>query len=738
MKTILKFLLILCLTYNASAQKAGYISGKVLEIDSHGHIEPLEFVNVYYVDSQEGLITGSDGSFSIRNPLPEDGDKLVFSYMGYKQDTIIVKKEMPEIELVMKSALDLQEVTLVKRKKGEFVSRLNTLPTQVTTEAGLQKLACCNIGESFENSATVDVGYADAVSGARKIRMLGLDGKYSQFLYENIPSLRGLESSFGLSHIPGPFMESIQVSKGTSSVLNGYESTTGQINVEFKKPDNGDKLFVNLFANTEGRYESNFTSAQTLNEHWSTNLLFHASTNTGQLDHNNDGFLDVPLSQQLNFHNRWKYSIGENLHAQFGVEVLDELRDGGQIDYKNSPLIRFGIGIDLQKFRLYGKLGYASPTKPYESIGWINSFTWFDQKSKFGQRIYNGNQKSYLSNLIWQTIISNTNHQISSGLSVQYDEYSEFFIDTDYIRKELVTGIFSQYTFTVPEKMVLMAGSRLDYNSEHGILFTPRLHLKYDLTETLIGRFTAGRSFRTANAISENMSYLVSSRLFVMDTDFNIEQALNAGINLTQHIHFGEHREGTFSLDYYRTEFINQLVTDLDHSVNQVNLYNLDGRSYSTSVQAEFGAEVIKRLELTLAYRFNEVIVNQLDGMMEKPFVVRNKGLFSTTYSTRFEKWKIDLNIQYNGSSRLPETKTSPSEYQLPVRSPSYFIAHTQLTRKFKWVDIYAGIENLTNYMQKNPIISADIPYGDYFDASMIYAPVTGRMYYVGLRFRIK
>ena len=739
MKSIFLILTGLFLFIQISAQKApGSISGKVFETDKHGHLVPMEFVNVYYSASHEGVITGKDGHFLIRNPLPEDGNLLIFSYMGYKQDTITVNSGMPEMVVIMKSSLDLQEVTLTKRKGGEFTSRLNTLPTQITTEAGLQKLACCNIGESFENSATVDVGYTDAVSGARKIRMLGLDGKYSQFLYENIPSLRGLESGFGLSHIPGPFMESIQVSKGTSSVLNGYESTTGQINVEFKKPDLGDRLFVNLFANTEGRYESNFTTAQTINDRWSTTLLFHASTNSMEIDHNKDGFLDVPVSRQFNFQNRWKYAIGANLHAQFGVEVLDEKRNGGQVGFENDVLNKYGIGIDLQKFRVYGKLGFSSPSKPYESIGWVNSFTFFDQESKFGLRTYNGNQKSYFSNLIWQTIIHNSNHQISSGLSFQYDEYNEYFVDTDYLRREFVPGVFSQYTFTIPEKMVLMAGTRLDLNSEHGLLFTPRLHLKYDLTKTLIARSTFGRSFRTANVISENISHLASSRLFIMDPDFNMEQAWNAGLNLTRHLHIQDHREGTVSLDFYRTEFINQVVSDLDYDVHQVNLYNLSGKSYSTSIQAEFAAEVLERLELTIAYRYNDVKVDQLEGLLEKPFVVRNKGLFSTTYSTPFQKWKIDLNVQYNGSSRLPDTRNSLPQYQLPERSPSFFIVHTQVTRKFKWLDLYAGIENMTNYKQRNPIISADNPFSENFDASMIYAPVSGRMYYMGLRFTIK
>lgn len=739
MRIIILFSLILITYLPLTAQDSRKeLSGRVFEIDEQGNLQGLEFVNVYHPESKEGVITGKGGKFWLNVPSSSESYTLVFSYIGYKSDTLIIGKDTKNISLTLEKAIDLEEVRIVKRRNGDFTSKITTLPTQVTTAAGLQKLACCNIGESFENSVTVDVGYSDAVSGARKIIMLGLDGKYSQFLYENIPSLRGLESGFGLSHIPGPFMESIQVSKGTSSVLNGYESTTGQINVEYKKPDKGDRLFINLFANTEGRYESNFTTAQKINDRLSTILLFHASSNTGKLDHNEDGFYDIPLSRQLNFQNRWKYSTRENMHFQFGVELLDETREGGQTGISEGNSEKYSINVNLQKLRLYSKLGFASASKPYESIGWINSFTYFDQESSFGSRIYNGQQNSFYSNLIWQTIIGTTRHQISSGLSFQYDNFREYFIDEQYNRSETVPGVFSQYTYSLPEKLTFMTGLRLDYNSKFGVIFTPRIHLKHDLTKSLIARGTFGRAFRSANVFSENMSFLASSRRFIFNTDFRIEQSWNAGINLTQHLHFQDHREGSFSIDLYRTEFIDQVITDMDHNVNEVHLFNLKGKSYSTNFQAEFAAEILKRLELTIAYRFNDVRADMLDGLAEIPFVIKHKGLFSTTYSTRFEKWKVDLNIQMNGSSRLPDTSGSLPEYQRSERSSSFIIAHTQITRKFKWFDIYSGIENLTGYTQNNPIVSAENPFSESFDASMIYAPLSGRMYYAGLRFTIK
>ena len=620
-------------------------------------------------------------------------------------------------------------------------SRLSQLPVQVITEAGLQKLACCNIGESFESNATIDVGYTDAVSGARKIRMLGLDGIYSQMLFEMIPFLRGMESGYGLSHIPGPFMESIQISKGTSSVLNGYESTTGQINVEYKKSDNSDRLFLNMYANNEGRYESNITTAVELNDKWSTMILFHGSMNERGLDHNKDGFYDLPLSRLGNLMNRWEYKFGDGAHLQFGFELLNEKRIGGEVDYTGRNDVDtglYGIDISLNKFRAFSKLGYFIPDKPFASLGWITSFTTYGQNSVFGVREHEGNQNSFYSNFIYQTILGNTNHQITSGLSFQHDDYKEYFINSNYDRNETVSGIFSQYTYTIPEKLVFMTGLRLDYNSRYDLLFTPRIHIKYDVADHYTLRGSLGKSYRSANIFTENLSLLASSRTFYADDNFDIESAWNGGVSISRHFHFPGQRDGSFTVDLFRTSFQNQVVVDTDYETSGVHIYNLEGKSYSNAFQTEFTGEVLTGFELTLAYRFNDVKVQQIDELREKPFVVKHKGLFTTTWSSPFNVWKADLTVQYNGSSRIPDTHTNPEGFRMNTRSPDYFIVHSQLTRKFRWLDVYIGVENLTGYRQKNAIISANDPFSDYFDATMIWGPLTGRMFYGGIRVSLK
>ncbi len=716
------------------------IEGRVFQEDSLNQQQAIPYANVYWLLTMEGVISDSLGRFNIHKPHTEEDLYLVVSFVGFNPDTLLVEEEQTYIAINLEEARSFEEVKITKNRTTNINSRISLMPTQLITEVGIQKLACCNIGESFESNATIDVGFSDAISGAKKIRMLGLDGKYSQFLFENIPFLRGPESGFGLSHIPGPFMESIQVSKGTSSVLNGYESTTGQINVEYKKPADTDLLFVNLFANTEGRYESNISSGIKVNDQWSGMIFLHASTQNKSLDNNSDGFYDRPLQNQINFLNRWEYNPDGFMHLQFGVEVLNESRIGGQLNFKgkdNNPENLYGIDIDISKVRVFSKLGYAFPKNPGQSIGWINSFSYYDQGSMFGFHNYKGNVRNFYSNLIWQTQLQNSKNNLSSGFSFMLDDYSESFLGTNVLRKEIVPGAFTQYTYSIQEKLVFMAGMRADINSVFGFLFTPRLHLKYNLNENYIIRATIGQSHRSPNVYTENLSYLASSREFVINTAINMEEAINKGISFSRHFHLPEQREASLTFDFYRTDFQNQMIVDLDHSVSEINIYNLQDGSYSNSFQADFTGEIFKFFDMTVAYRYNDAKADYLDGIKELPFTNKHKALFTTTYKTRYEKWKVDLTVQYNGSKRLPDTSENPVEFQLENRSPGYYMIHAQITKKFKHFELYTGVENLTSYRQEEAIIDAENPFGEHFDASMVWGPLTGRMFYGGLRFSL-
>ncbi len=740
MKNILIPILLFLSLPPGIAQDNG-IKGYVHVLSGDDQLKPLPFVNVYWSGTAHGTVTDENGEFTIR--LHGSGDHpLVFSYVGYTTDTLMVARGQGEVSMILSRGEQLDEVTVSKRLGGAYISKLKPIKNEFITGEGLQKLPCCNLSESFENSATIDVGYSDAVTGAKHIKMLGLAGIYSQMMFENIPYLRGLESAFGLNYVPGPWMKSIQISKGASAVINGYESTSGQINVEYKKPDNSDPLFLNLFTNSTGRMEANLTSAVNLNEKWSTMLLAHGSTLQNKIDRNQDGFMDIPLSRQVNVFNRWKYNPEGNLRSQFGFSLMDERRDGGQpgFDYERDQgtTNSYGIRINTRKYHGFGKMGILFPNKPYQSIGFLTSATWYDQEGLFGQNRYKAEQKSLYANFIYQSIIGTTNHTINLGSSFQYDLYSESLNTEMFDRTEVVPGIFSQYSYSSLDKFNGILGLRADYNSLYGYLFTPRLHMRYVIGENTSMRASAGKGYRSANVLSENTGVLASSRVLYFLEDFRIEKAWNYGINLTHDWPIGGTRNINASIDLYRTDFQDRVVVDMDRNVSGVYFYNLDGKSYANSIQTQVSIEPVERFDITLAYRYSDVKSTINGELKEVPLTSRYKGLLTLSYATRFRIWAFDLTSQLNGQTRLPFTGMNPAQYQLGDYSPSFFILHAQVTKRFKWFEIYAGGENLTDFTQEDPILAEDDPFGQYFDASMVWGPLLGRRFYAGLRYTLK
>lgn len=719
-----------------TAQNANELSGVVFEL-SDGKKVPLPGANIYWAGSTIGTTSDSKGKFVIERPSKGKAN-LVFSYVGYNTDTIPVSPTQKNISMTMSASLLLKEVVVEERVFGEEISKTKTISTQTISEKGLQKLPCCNLSESFENSAAVDVSYTDAVSGAKQIEMLGLAGVYSQMMSENIPSLRGMAASYGLGYIPGTWLESIQISKGASAVINGYESTTGQINVEFKKPDKSDLFFLNAYGNHMGKVEGNITSAHKINDRWSTMLFVHGEDFRNKVDMNGDSFLDMPLMNQINVFNRWKY-FGPKIKSQFGFKYLTEERSGGQMDFFNDEALTpaYGIGIKTNRAEFFGKFGF-----PFErhatSIGMVASATYHNQDGFFGANLYNGTQNSLYYNLIYQTYLVSTTNVINAGVSFNYDQFDEIFNDTTFAREEIVPGAFLQYTYSNPEHLSAIAGIRYDYNSKFGHIITPRFHIKYNFDLNTVIRGSAGKGYRSANVLSENAGVLASSRKLVFVEELEMERAWNYGLGFSKLFNLNDGKIVDFSIDFYRTDFQNQAVVDMDSYTGKVLFYNLDGKSYSNSGQVDLKLELIKRLELNFAFRINDVKTTLNSELVEKPLVSKYKGLFNASYSTNFDKWAFDFTAQYNGVSRLPNTSTNPVQYQKAEFSDDFFILHAQVTKRFKKLDVYAGAENLTNFVQKDPIIAADDPFGSYFDSSMIWGPIFGRMFYAGLRFKIQ
>jgi outer membrane receptor for ferrienterochelin and colicins len=784
MKKVFGFsLLLTIILLKLPGQAAGQtVSGFVYE-KTDGKKNPLTGVNVYWIKTTKGTFTDENGNFRISRQGITD-DRLVISLLGYKKDTVKAGEGRSKLEVEMvPNNQQLGEVEIKDRQDNSFISKLNARQTQVINTGELQRAACCNLAESFETNASIDVSYSDAVSGAKQIQLLGLSGIYSQIMTENIPLIRGLASTYGLNYIPGPWMESIQISKGAASVVNGYESITGQINVEYKKPESTEKFYANLFANSNLRFEANLDGSVKLNDKLSTMLFFHADEFSNKFDRNDDGFIDLPRLITYNIFNRWDYINPGKMVSKFGIKYLDEDRSGGQMayngsmkDFENGTISydtngitngtkTYGFGIRTKRLEAFWKNGFFVKNHPESSFGLILSGVNHQQNGFYGINQYNGHEQSLYANLIFNTSITNNIHKIAAGFSYLLDDYRENYLQhqllylyqvypsnnpdtlfrligdnvTDFVmnRTEWVPGAFFEYTLNIKKKFTVIAGIRGDYDNLWGFFITPRLHLHYKFNEATSTRGSVGMGYRTANVLAENSSYFISQRKFVFAEPLGQEKAWNFGINFTREFKlFGN--KATLEIDAYRTSFINQVIADADSSATAVYFYNLHGRSYSNSIQAQFIAEPVKRFNITLAFRVNDVKTTISNKLVEKPFVNLYKGLVTLAYATRFEKWKFDVTVQFNGPARIPDPGNMPADLQNPAWSPFYFQLLAQITRKFKYFDVYLGGENLTNFSQENRINEPGRPYHSYFDASMVWGPVTGATIYGGIRLTIK
>lgn len=720
----------------------GHTEGKVLASNDKGVLEPLPGANVFWSGTTIGTSTDASGMFHLLDPESFPA-RLVASMVGFTSDTLLIQSAgQTDLKIVLKNSVTLKQVDIVSHQASTSYSTIKPIGTELISGKELLKAACCNLSESFSTNASVDVAFTDAVSGAKKIQMLGLDGVYTQVLSENVPMLRGLSAAYGLSYIPGTWVENILVTKGTGSVVNGYESISGQINLEFLKPQEQKKrFFINVYGNYKGRVEGNVHVAQKLNDKWSTLLFTHASSNTMKQDMNKDGFLDMPLTEQYNVFNRWDFNNKKNFEAQFGIKALYENRQGGQtsFNYKrdHETTRAYGIGINTRQVDYFSKTGFLFPSRPGKSIGIQTSGKIQQQEMYFGLRKYNAEQKSFYLNAIYANYVKTTDHKYKVGLSYMLDDYDEKFNDSAFIRQENVPGVFAEYTYSGGDKFSLVAGVREDYHSLAGLQFTPRLHLRYAPLKKTTLRLSGGRGFRTSNVFVENQSVFASSREVVIREKLKPEIAWNYGFSFNQTFTLFSN-EAFINLDFFRTDFQNQVIVDLDQNVNRVVFYNLNGRSFSNSFQADFGFTPVESFDVKLAYKWYDVQTTYNYELLDKPYIPKSRIMLNMAYATYQEIWKFDFTTNWFGTTRIPSTALSPAEYQLPKRSRSYFLMQAQITKKFRKFEAYLGCENILNYTQKNPVIAAQDPFGPNFDASMVYAPMDGRIIYAGIRLSIK
>jgi outer membrane receptor protein involved in Fe transport len=714
---------------------------------------PLQGAGVHCPETSAGVVTAADGSFSL---TPGSGARsLVVSFVGYVSDTLAIAAiGNGHAEIALRPAdTAIEGVVVSGTAPGMLSPSLATQKTDMITKTGLLKMACCTLAESFENSATVTVGFTDAVSGAKQVQLLGLAGVYSQMMAENIPTMRGLASTYGWNYTPGQWLEAIHISKGASSVTNGYESVSGQINLEYKKPEQTEDLFINLFGSDDRMFEGNVTAATRVGrKNLSTGLMLHGAVEDWAHDHNHDGFMDMPRRRIVNAYNRWSYySDNGRMESRTGVRFLDEERMGGQMAghaaHGGEP---YRTDITNRNLTVENKTGFAVGRREGQSVGIITSFTNHEQHSAFGLKRFGGTQNSFYANVLLSSSLDRDGrHAYTAGASFAHDAYRTAYEDRSELtltpatrldRRESVAGAFAQYTLTAGDRFTLIAGARGDYNDPYGWLFTPRANVRYAPARAVVLRASAGRGFRSANVIAENIGLMASSRRFDVGSiaSLDIERAWNLGGNTTFYIPIWSGRTATLSLDWFHTRFQNQAVVDMERDPSQVFFYNLDGRSTADVWQADLNLQPLEGFELMAALRYNDTRITYSDGgrrhTVEKPLMSRYRGLVNLSYATRFRKWVFDATVQVNGPARLPSLGGYDA---LAEYSPVFPVWFAQATRNTKRFDVYVGVENIFDFTQHAPIIGADDPFGEGFDSSRVWGPITGRRIYAGIRLRI-
>ena len=758
--------------------RAQDIRGAVRDADDR----PLAGASVYWAGTTVGASTDAEGAFLLHRV--KGYDRLVASYLGYVNDTLRIDEAVQRADFALRAeGVELEGVVVEGNLSGNFVKRDGIVKGEMISFAGLCKMACCNLAESFENSASVTVGYSDAISGARQIKMLGLAGTYTQILDENRPIMRGLSAPYGLSYTPGMWLNSIQVSKGVASVTAGHEAITGQINLEHRKPTDSERLFVNLYLDDELRPEANVSTAFPVSrdKKLSSVILLHGSgdTDVRKMDHNHDGFRDLPRSAQFNVANKWLYAADNGTQVRWGWKFVQESRLGGMLDYRNTDAMREAMFRDWDwqaegtRMPLYGSHirnrnanGYFTVGMPVgpsvydeaeqdemrSNLAFVADFDHFDEEAYFGLNDYSGNQNSLALNLMYNHYFTYRS-SLNVGVQAHLDYYRETLgNDTpwlgsdrayDFGRDEEEVGAYAEYTYAVRDKFSVVAGLRGDYNAFYDRFFlTPRGHVKWNVTPSTTLRASAGLGYRSTNVITDNIGMLATGRELVIpalgDLD-RLEKALTLGGSLTQTFGLVNPGDATLSFDYFRTQFCNSVVVDQEYDAQTIRVYDSDGRSFTDTYQIDFSWTPVERLDIFATFRYTDsrMTIDRPDGTtarVERPLVSEYKTLLNIQYATKFRRWVFDATAQLNGPARIP---TQTGDLADSRYSPRYPMFYAQVSRKVGKFDIYVGCENIADYRQEDPILNAANPYDYKFNSMNVWGPLMGRKFYAGLRFNL-
>ena len=779
-KSIIILLAIMCLPFVASAQK---LTGKVVDATTQ---QALIGASLYWKNTTAGASTSATGEFTIKRV--HGFETLVVNYLGYDtRELELSDKDVHEIVIELQpSAVGIDAVVIESAQRGNYAKTTGITRDEQISFAGLCKMACCSLAESFENSASVTVGYSDAISGARQIKMLGLAGTYTQILDENRPIMQGAGAAYGLSYTPGMWLNSIQVSKGVASVTAGHEAITGQINLEHRKPTDDERLFLNLYFDSELRPEINISSAipLTKDKSLSTVIMAHGSMHPTAHDANGDNFVDMPKSHQINVANKWLWQTENGVQLRWGWKYLQENRLGGSHDYKKdmyedmvaNPLQNptlYGSNIFNRNINAYAKLGLpVGPERTFtgdpndavqNNFAMILDYDNYLTDSYFGINTVDVLEHTARFNATYAHYFSqrsSLNVGASAYMRRMNNDYIQQRIGSDNLPTRswdfvgqatlLEPGVFAEYTYQIEDKFSLVVGLRGDYSMVRGeyyydakdkFLVTPRSHIRWAITPRTTLRASAGMGYRRQNLVTDNIWMMTTSRnIDTSGLNDDMEAAATFGGSLSQTFPLANDDQATISFDYFRTQFFNTMVFDQETADNAILIYNSNGKSFTDNYQVDFNWTPFKGFDLFATFRYTNAKMTLEQGgeqvLVERPLTSRYKGLINIQYAVR--RWVFDVTAQLNGPMRLPELDGNlVKAVEKPELSPVYPMFFAQVSYKVSNLTIYAGCENIANYKQMTPIVGTDAPYMPGFNSSMVWGPLTGIKGYVGIRLNI-
>ena len=728
----------------SSSLFAQTISGRVTDGNNE---EALVGANVYWLGSNDGTVTDAEGRFELLIPTL-DTKQLIASFVGYTPDTISISNETA-ITFRLKVEALLDEVIVQDRKEGVIISSINAIKSENITSTELRKAACCDLAGCFETQTSVSPQVTNVVTNAKELRIAGLSGVYNQVLIDGFPMIQGLSYTYGISSVPGTLVENIYVAKGANSVLQGFESISGQINVITKDPDLEAPLFLNAYLNSFGERQFNADASFKIGD-FKNLLAVHVVQPAGVFDRDKDAFLDVPKLTRYLVSNKLKFGReGEwGWNGEVMLRYLNEERAGGQTQFnprtdRGSNSI-YGQVVKISQPELIARTNY----KFDDDNNFLFQVSGFyqDQDSWFGTVNYSANQTNLYANFEYERYYSTQNY-FKTGLSYRHLNLEEDIAFSDnplnrtyagnYQRTEHIPGVFAENSIQLMKgKLTWMLGLRGDHHNQFGFKFTPRTLLKLDINKFTVLRANAGRGWRTVNLFSENIGLMVSSRDVVFAEALEPEEANNFGLNLTHKIE-RTNFSGYLSADFYYSTFQNQVFPDYDADPTQAIIQNFRGTSISNSLQLESGFRFWKTLEFKLGYSFLDVYRKEGEVKELLPFNPRHKILTVLGYRPVSNKFQIDANMHWYGQRRLPNTSLNPEAFQRPDFSETYAVISAQFTYNFDLFEIYAGCENIFDFRQEQPILSWQNPFGPYFDTSSVWGPTRGREFYLGVRYSI-